>query len=145
MCNFAEDDESAAVLKPAEDALLESLANSVANDAISGGSSTTLQPGDAVVVIKGDLINLTGRVVAVTGATFTMQPTGEAVTEFGLTERLEMPCDEVMKTFEPGNRVKILGGAYLGETGTVVKIKYLSGGRLGCGGCCCNDVIIFSL
>lgn len=97
----------------------------------SGGAGTdgsNLGAGDSVVVVKGDLVHLAGKVVAVNGSTFTMQPTGETADALGLNYRLEMPCDEVIKTFEPADRVKILGGAYIGETGIVVATRHLGAG-----------------
>lgn len=82
-----------------------------------------LHPGDKVVVVQGDLLHLTGRVVAVTGATFTMEPIVEPDMGVELPSRLEMPVEEVMKSFDTGDRVKVLAGTFMGETGIVVKVK----------------------
>ena len=50
-----------------------------------------LSAGDSVVVVRGDLRNLTGRVVALNpGGTFTLQPSAESAEQLGLNERLEL-------------------------------------------------------
>jgi ribosomal protein L24 len=127
-----DEDETENRLKAADDAL-HSLsatgpssrnANTTYVSGVASADVGALLPGDNVVVVKGDLSNLQGRVVAVAGNTFTMQPTGETAAELGMTSMLEMPCDEVLKTFEPGHKVRILGGPYIGETGTVVKVLF---------------------
>lgn len=98
----------AAVLKSAEDALLESISAAVSaragrSAAAAGGEgggageagATALLPGDSVVVVRGDLQNLSGRVVALNpGGTFTLQPSAESAAQLGLNERLELQvCD----------------------------------------------------
>jgi transcription elongation factor len=90
-----------------------------------GAGGSLLLPGDSVVVVKGDLEGLSGKVVVLNGSTFTLQPSAESAAVLGLTERLEIPCDEAMKTFNIGDHVKAIGGLYIGETGTVIALKHV--------------------
>lgn len=86
-----------AALKSAEDALLEQISATVSRGASAaagaGGEDggAALRPGDAVVVVRGELQNVTGRVVAVNpGGTFTLQPSAESSAQLGLTDRMEL-------------------------------------------------------
>jgi hypothetical protein len=89
-----------AALKSAEDALLEQISATVTRGAAAaaGGAGAggedgagALRPGDAVVVVRGELQNVTGRVVAVNpGGTFTLQPSTESSAQLGLTDRMEL-------------------------------------------------------
>jgi transcription elongation factor SPT5 len=100
----------------AEENLLETLKN-----AKSAYEVLHLEPGDSVHVVRGDLAGLYGRVVVVNpGNTFTLQPSAESSALLGLTERLEIPFDEVAKTFDVGDHVKVFDGMFRGETGTVL-------------------------
>ena len=103
----------------------------------SGLSSCALAAGDSVRVVAGDLSGLTGKVVAINqGDTFTLAPSVESAAALGLDEdtRLEVPLDEAIKTFEPGDHVKVYSGIYNGETGTVVEMVEPLGGGAGGGG-----------
>lgn len=81
----------------------------------------TLNPGDDVLVVKGDLAGLTGSVLAVNpGGTFTLRPSAESEATLGLTGLFEIPVDDATKAFVPGTQVKILEGEFQGETGTVL-------------------------
>jgi transcription elongation factor SPT5 len=73
---------------------------------------------DRVIVVKGDLKNLTGRVVQVYRGVLTMLPDRKE-----LVEELEFPLDEVRKFFRVGDHVKVINGKYSGETGLIVQIK----------------------
>lgn len=119
----------------AEDALVEAISSAKAAGAGIAGLGTgtradasRLAPGDPVQVVRGDLAGLSGTVVVVNGSTFTMQPSSEAAAAYGLTERLEIALSEVVKTFRTGDHVKVLGGVYIGETGTVIATTTASGG-----------------
>lgn len=90
-----------------------------------GAGGSLLLPGDSVVVVKGDLTGLSGKVVVLNGSTFTLQPSSESAAALGLTDRLEIPCEEAMKTFNVGDHVKAIGGFYIGETGTVIALKHV--------------------
>jgi hypothetical protein len=79
--------------KNAEDALLEAITTARAAGVAGLGTGTRadqagkLLPGDRVVVVRGDLQGLSGRVVVVNGSTFTLQPSAESSAALGLTER----------------------------------------------------------
>lgn len=118
----------------AEDALVEAISSAKAAGAGIAGLGTgtradasRLAPGDPVQVVRGDLAGLSGTVVVVNGSTFTMQPSSEASAAYGLTERLEIALSEVVKTFRTGDHVKVMGGVYIGETGTVIATSSASG------------------
>lgn len=123
----------AGALKSAEDALLESIGAAVASRAGRGGdngsgegdgSTPDLLPGDSVVVVRGDLRNLTGRVVALNpGGTFTLQPSAESAAQLGLNERLELALNEVMKVFN------IVSGGLSSERRFLVGLPPYSGGH----------------
>ena len=120
-------------LQSAEDALLESIATSAAaakrepwtSAAGAGAASTRLVPGDSVIVVRGDLTNLTGTVATLhaSAGTFSLTPSAESAAALGFSDRLEIGIDEVVKVFEVGAHVKVLGGAYVGETGTVLAVR----------------------
>lgn len=87
-----EDDVDRAPMADAEKALLETIAATRASNAVA---ASQLRPGDSVVIVKGELMNMTGTVVSVNGSTFTMRPSLKFAQEFGLSDDLEMPCEEV--------------------------------------------------
>lgn len=72
---------------------------------------------DRVKVIKGDLKNLTGRVISSNALAVTIQPDDQR-----LLDPLDFPRDEVRKYFKVGDHVKVEGGAHANETGLIVRI-----------------------
>lgn len=108
--------------RSAEESLLDSLRNVRSNNV-----ELTLEPGDSIVVVKGDLAGLTGHVVVVNpGGTFTLMPSAESTQALGISEKLEIPMEEAAKTFDIGDHVKVLGGVFRGETGTVLASRAVS-------------------
>jgi transcription elongation factor SPT5 len=103
------------------------------DDGLTGSNGSAapqvLVPNDEVIVVKGDLIGIHGRVAVVNpGNTFTMAVSRESKARFGITEdRLEIELDEVIKTFNVGERVKAISGSFKGETGIVTAISQLQG------------------
>ncbi|CAJ1974319.1 unnamed protein product [Sphenostylis stenocarpa] len=74
--------------------------------------------GDAVIVVKGDLKNLKGKVEKVDEDNVHIKPEIE-----GLPKTIAVNEKELCKYFEPGNHVKVVSGAQEGATGMVVKVE----------------------
>ncbi|KAK7410664.1 hypothetical protein VNO78_01632 [Psophocarpus tetragonolobus] len=74
--------------------------------------------GDAVIVVKGDLKNLKGKVEKVDEDNVHIRPEME-----GLPKTIAVNEKELCKYFEPGNHVKVVSGAQEGATGMVVKVE----------------------
>ncbi|XP_057434308.1 putative transcription elongation factor SPT5 homolog 1 [Lotus japonicus] len=74
--------------------------------------------GDFVLVINGDLKNLTGWVEKVDEDIVHIRPKNE-----GLPKTLTLNKKELCKYFELGSHVKVVAGAEEGETGMVVKVE----------------------
>ncbi|KAG5045689.1 hypothetical protein JHK86_015095 [Glycine max] len=74
--------------------------------------------GDAVIVIKGDLKNLKGKVEKVDEDNVHIRPEME-----DLPKTIAVNEKELCKYFEPGNHVKVVSGAQEGATGMVVKVE----------------------
>lgn len=109
-------------VESAEDMLLDSLTNTKIKQ--DGSTAVPLAPGDSVIVVKGDLQGLSGKVVVINpGGTFTLAPSAESAALIGITDRLEISLDEAIKTFAVGDHVKVTGGVYRGETGAVLQVR----------------------
>lgn len=81
-------------------------------------SVSTYQVGDTVEVFDGEQQGVIGKAVSVHGEIVTMD-----VTEGELKgRRLEVPFKNLRKRFREGDHVKVTGGRYRDETGTVVRI-----------------------
>ncbi|XP_071735601.1 putative transcription elongation factor SPT5 homolog 1 isoform X2 [Rutidosis leptorrhynchoides] len=74
--------------------------------------------GDVVIVTKGDLKTIKGRVAKVEQGIVHIKPN----TTTDLPETLAVSEREVCKYFEPGNHVKVVSGAQEGATGMVVSV-----------------------
>ncbi|ESW09521.1 hypothetical protein PHAVU_009G134600 [Phaseolus vulgaris] len=74
--------------------------------------------GDAIIVVKGDLKNLKGKVEKVDEDNVHIRPEME-----GLPKTIAVNEKELCKYFEPGNHVKVVSGAQEGATGMVVKVE----------------------
>ncbi|KAG5067463.1 hypothetical protein JHK86_011194 [Glycine max] len=74
--------------------------------------------GDAVIVVKGDLKNLKGKVEKVDEDNVHIRPEME-----DLPKTIAVNEKELCKYFEPGNHVKVVSGAQEGATGMVVKVE----------------------
>ncbi|XP_027903005.1 putative transcription elongation factor SPT5 homolog 1 [Vigna unguiculata] len=74
--------------------------------------------GDAIIVVKGDLKNLKGKVEKVDEDNVHIKPEIE-----GLPKTIAVNEKELCKYFEPGNHVKVVSGAQEGATGMVVKVE----------------------
>src|SRR3546814_764173 len=86
--------------------------------------TTKLQPGDMLQVISCDLIILIGKIESideVTGAV-TLEPRSAA-----FEGTVQVSADQLIKHIEVGGHIKVLGGVYAGNTGTVVAIEELEG------------------
>ena len=99
------------------DANLEKLAASL------GGAKTqrdqNFRPGDQVVIVKGDLKNLPGKVLRVNpDGSVKMMPQHEA-----LDEALDLDADVLIKSFRIGSHVRCIEGRHEGEAGLVIKVE----------------------
>ncbi|KAH0981405.1 hypothetical protein GBA52_008582 [Prunus armeniaca] len=74
--------------------------------------------GDTVIVVKGDLKNLKGRVEKVEEEIVHIRPEMKQ-----LPKTLALNEKELCKYFEPGNHVKVVSGTLEGATGMVVKVE----------------------
>ncbi|TKR68130.1 hypothetical protein L596_024159 [Steinernema carpocapsae] len=74
--------------------------------------------GDVVEMIEGELVGLTGVVQKVAGNKVTIFPKHD-----DLEEDVEVCPHEIKKFFKVADRVKIIGGTYEGEIGSVVLVK----------------------
>ena len=84
--------------------------------------------GDTVRLISGELKNLEG---VVEDADMTRHEVQVRVAVGDDSEVLLLKEEEIMKTFKMGAHVKIIAGAYSGETGTVVMIDEAEGENAG--------------
>ncbi|KAL5836415.1 hypothetical protein ACOSQ3_015972 [Xanthoceras sorbifolium] len=75
--------------------------------------------GDAVIVVKGDLINLRGRVEKVDEENVHIRPEMK-----GLPKTLALNQKELTKYFEHGNHVKVISGTQQGATGMVIHTEH---------------------
>lgn len=80
--------------------------------------SHSFAPGDNVEVCEGELIHLQGRIISVDGNKITMLPTHE-----DLKDPLEFQAHELRKYFKMGDHVKVIAGAYEGDTGLIVRVE----------------------
>ena len=76
-----------------------------------------LSKGDKVKVIQGDLINVTGSVVAVEKEGVRVKPNIK-----GFKDNIMLSMDELVKHFEPGNHIAVISGKYSGERGVITKV-----------------------
>ncbi|RZC73139.1 hypothetical protein C5167_048621 [Papaver somniferum] len=74
--------------------------------------------GDAVVVVKGDLTNLMGRVEKVEDDNLHIKPNRK-----DLHTTIVLNENYVCKYFKLGDHVKVVSGAHEGATGTVIKVN----------------------
>lgn len=79
--------------------------------------------GDTVIVVKGDLKNLKGRVEKVDEDNVHIRPEIEGPEMRGLPKTIAVNEKELCKYFQPGNHVKVVTGAQEGATGMVVKVE----------------------
>ncbi|KAI3838797.1 hypothetical protein MKW92_037117, partial [Papaver armeniacum] len=90
------------------------------------GMSTSLEnrkkchymKGDSVIVVKGDLINLSGRVEKVEEANLYIKPNRK-----DLHTTIVVHEKYVWKYFKVGDHVKVVSGIHEGKTGTVIKVN----------------------
>uniref|UniRef100_A0A0K2T674 Transcription elongation factor SPT5 n=1 Tax=Lepeophtheirus salmonis TaxID=72036 RepID=A0A0K2T674_LEPSM len=74
--------------------------------------------GDNVEVMEGELVNLQGKVIAIDGGKVTILPKHD-----DLKEPIEFQASELRKFFSLGNRVRVIGGRYEGDTGLIVRVQ----------------------
>eukprot|EP00743_Colponemidia_sp_Colp-15_P002010 GILK01002184.1.p1 GENE.GILK01002184.1~~GILK01002184.1.p1 ORF type:complete len:703 (+),score=101.51 GILK01002184.1:3-2111(+) len=104
---------------------------SVKDDDAAKGDASSMMPGvpstsrtvsyvkgDTIKVIDGDLKNLTGAVLSVTGDMITILPAHE-----DLKDPLVFPANQLTKWFKVGDHVKVTAGRYTNETGLIVRVE----------------------
>ncbi|KAI3934243.1 hypothetical protein MKW98_009224 [Papaver atlanticum] len=74
--------------------------------------------GDSVIVVKGDLINLSGRVEKVEEGNLHIKPNWK-----DLHTTIVVHEKYVCKYFKVGDHVKVVSGVHEGKTGTVIKVN----------------------
>ncbi|KAI3934246.1 hypothetical protein MKW98_009227 [Papaver atlanticum] len=74
--------------------------------------------GDSVIVVKGDLINLSGRVEKVEEGNLHIKPNRK-----DLHTTIVVHEKYVCKYFKVGDHVKVVSGGHEGKTGTVIKVN----------------------
>jgi transcription elongation factor SPT5 len=103
--------------KSMTEANLEALAASLGDR--SAGADQVFRTGDQVVIIKGDLKNLTGIVDRVLGdGTVKIKPEHEL-----LHDVLDVDKENLRKSFKIGSHVRCIQGRHEGEAGLVVKVE----------------------
>ncbi|KAI5805004.1 hypothetical protein EDC01DRAFT_685735 [Geopyxis carbonaria] len=83
-------------------------------------NNSSYQVGDTVEVYDGEQKNVMGKVVSVQNDIVTMHVTSEGNNLRG--QKIEVPFKGLRKRFREGDHVKVTGGRYKDETGTVVRI-----------------------
>ena len=114
---MGEDEEEDADAALEDGALLDQLGSAFNKES----SLSTFRKGDVVVVREGELQHLKGQVLTIdaNGSSIKIRPMHDDIRD----QVLEFPAAQLSKYFQVGNHVKVLGGRYAGETGTVVKIE----------------------
>ncbi|KAI8611142.1 hypothetical protein BC830DRAFT_1142403 [Chytriomyces sp. MP71] len=82
----------------------------------AAGSSSDFSVGDNVEVWRGDLKDVTGRVVSLDTEFVSIRPKDA---QLGV---LRIDAKDLRKRFDEGDHVKVIHGNYIGETGMVIKI-----------------------
>lgn len=73
--------------------------------------------GDKIKVIKGGLVNVTGKIISHSNGLVTFIPDIQ-----GINEPIEMPENYLIKLFLPGDLVRVVSGPNFGKFGIIVKI-----------------------
>lgn len=72
------------------------------------------EKSDKVQVIRGDMTNLVGHVISVTGDRVTVKPDLE-----GFEDALEFNITDIVKCFDIGDHVAVVSGRYKGQSGMI--------------------------
>jgi transcription elongation factor SPT5 len=107
----------AAVDSDDEDDDLDNQVATESNSSAPAENAVTFCRGDSVIVVDGDLMQLTGVVLSTSGDKVKIKPNHE-----DLTEPIEFSSSSLRKHFKLGDHVKISNGEYSGETGLIVNI-----------------------
>jgi transcription elongation factor SPT5 len=83
----------------------------------SNQTLSSLQKGDKVKIIQGDLKGINGTVIEVTAEHVKVLPNLDIA-----KEPIVFLQNEITKLFQPGDNVEILSGKYKGITGTIAKV-----------------------
>lgn len=113
-----DEEEGASALKDGEE--LDRIADITLPKDAAGAGGGSLAKGDTVRVVEGELQHLTGKVISVDTASDTVRIS--SLHEDILGQELTFNASELMKYFKVGDHVKVTGGRYAGETGTVVHV-----------------------
>ena len=81
--------------------------------------------GDTVEIIEGDLVNMRGKLLSISGSTVKIKPSDTS--ELGDTTEVEFLVTQVMKYIPVSAHVKVISGRYANETGVVVNVERLEG------------------
>ncbi|KAG7350368.1 KOW motif-containing protein [Nitzschia inconspicua] len=94
----------------------------------STSASGGLLVGDKVEVVEGDLVGMKGKIMSMDGTTLKIKPM-DASLDIGGTGEIEFLANQVRKHIAVGAHVKVMDGRYANETGTVVAVEQLDGGK----------------
>lgn len=90
----------------------------LANDP-SKNMKQTVQKGDTVRVIGGDMIGMTGKAVEILQNSIKVDFEGK----MGVNELIEFQVHELEKIFIVGEQIEVIGGQYTGRTGSIVSFE----------------------
>jgi len=80
------------------------------------------EKSDKVKITRGDMTNLVGRVISVTGDKVTVKPDLE-----GFDEALEFSLADIVKCFDIGDHVAVVSGRYKGQAGMITSTLDMTG------------------
>lgn len=85
---------------------------------VSNEKSQFLAPGDNIIVIDGELVNLHGKIISINGDKVVIQPDYK-----DFTENITLQAHELRKFFKQGDHVRVINGKFSGNTGFILKVE----------------------
>uniref|UniRef100_A0A7S1XNW4 KOW domain-containing protein n=1 Tax=Phaeomonas parva TaxID=124430 RepID=A0A7S1XNW4_9STRA len=110
-----------------ESSALSRLAMAAGNLKTESGAAATFSRGDRVQAVSGDLANLVGTVARVDPISQLVYVSAD---NKDVTMDVAFQAEQLAKLIVSGDHVKVIGGRYTGETGTVVSVDVLEGERV---------------
>lgn len=89
----------------------------IADTHVGDSKGHCFAPGDNVEVTEGELVHLTGKILAVEGDKIVMMPKHD-----DLKDPLDFQAHELKKFFLVGDHVKVISGQFEGDTGLIVRV-----------------------
>jgi len=107
--------------------LLDHLSRMQKNQQAGGNGNGGLMIGDTVEVMEGDLVGMRGKLMSLDGTTVKIK--ASETLDLGKMAEIEFLIGQVRKYIPPGAHVKVIDGRYANETGTVVAVDDMEGGK----------------